>query len=125
MPPHNGTPGIAGIAEVSRTKAHVPFDGSLRPPDTETDLDLSVTESEDECSPVNRHARHGREREGKGEEGDVSDRESERGSERGRERSSEKEGAISMEGDATLREWMKTAQVCTYVCVCVCERETH
>ena len=75
-------------------------------------MDMSVTESEDESSPVSRYVRHGRQS-GKGEDGDVSDVESIGGRERDREseRSSDKEGAISMEGDATLREWMKTAQV--------------
>ena len=73
---------------------------------------MSVTESEDDTSPVSRYMRHGRESV-KGEDGDVSDMESIGGRERerDRERSSDKEGAISMEGDATLREWMKTAQV--------------
>ena len=116
VPPHNPSSGIPGIAEGVRHSSHVPFDGSLRPPDTDrdTDVDMSVTESEDESSPVSRYVRHGRQS-GKGEDGDVSDVESIGGRERDRdresERSSDKEGAISMEGDATLREWMKTAQV--------------
>lgn len=118
VPPHNPSSGIPGIAEGVRHSSHVPFDGSLRPPNTDrdTDVDMSVTESEDESSPVSRYVRHGRQS-GKGEDGDVSDmestggRERERDRERERERSSDKEGAISMEGDATLREWMKTAQV--------------
>lgn len=91
--------GIAGIAEVSnRSKAsHVPFDGTL-PPLGNPDSDPSVAESEDEHSP--HEIPYRRKWGSKTDGGDTSDREG-----------SEKEVAISMEGDATLREWMKTAQV--------------
>jgi hypothetical protein len=57
-----------------------------------------VAESEDEHSP--NEAPYRRKWGSKTDGGDTSDREG-----------SEKEVAISMEGDATLREWMKTAQV--------------
>ena len=92
--------GLAGIAEVSnRAKvSHVPFDGTL-PPLGAPDSDPSVAESEDEHSP--NEAPYRRKWGSKTDGGDTSDKEG-----------SEKEVAISMEGDATLREWMKTAQVC-------------
>lgn len=91
--------GLTGIAEVSnRAKvSHVPFDGTL-PPLGAPDSDPSVAESEDELSP--NEAPYRRKWGSKTDGGDTSDREG-----------SEKEVAISMEGDATLREWMKTAQV--------------
>ena len=97
---HKGAlPGIAGIAEVSnRSKAsHIPFDGTL-PSLGNPDSDPSVAESEDEHSP--HEIPYRRKWGSKTDGGDMSDREG-----------SEKEVAISMEGDATLREWMKTAQV--------------
>ena len=97
---HKGAlPGIAGIAEVpNRSKAsHIPFDGTL-PPLGAPDSDPSVAESEDEHSP--HEIPYRRKWGSKTDGGDTSDREG-----------SEKEVAISMEGDATLREWMKTAQV--------------
>lgn len=91
--------GLTGIAEVSnRAKvSHVPFDGTL-PLLGAPDSDPSVAESEDEQSP--NEAPYRRKWGSKTDGGDTSDREG-----------SEKGDAISMEGDATLREWMKTAQV--------------
>ena len=83
-----------GIAEgMGRTK--VPFDGSLPMTnnDSQTDLEDGVSNKD----LIQRRRRNDRD-ELNDEEG--SDREG-----------SEREVAISMEGDPTLREWMKTAQV--------------
>ena len=96
-----GTGMGTGIAEgMGRTK--VPFDGS-----TPLNNNDPQTGQEDGLS-----ARSVTPRKKKNErdnliEGEVSDREG-----------SEKEGAISMEGDPTLREWMKTAQVISSSCIC-------
>ena len=95
-----------GIADVmgGRSKTSIPFDGTL--PSGIVPLEVGEGEGDggQKLSARRRESRRGDEREehgeeGRGEEGENSDKE---GSEK---------GAISMEGDPTLREWMKTAQV--------------
>ena len=96
-----GTGMGTGIAEgMGRTK--VPFDGS-----TPLNNNDPKTGEEDGLSARSLTPRKKKNERDNLIEVEIGDREG-----------SEKEGAISMEGDPTLREWMKTAQVISSSCIC-------